>query len=244
MSIQDKIIGSFGKIWCSWKTIGLWPYPALIYNNVHSMLTWDDYRKFTMKIKIGDILISRSAPYLFSNIGIPGFFKHAAIYTGTITGVRNHKTHFITPTHFIATTKEKEITFKRTIVHAIGEGVVCQDFGEMFFHADYIVALRPFTTEIQQDKIIISALKQVGRSYDFKFNKHEKKKFYCTELAAYCINEAAIERPQTTLITNSIYGLVLPIRRFKTQAYVADSFLAKYPIVCVSKSCENNKIME
>lgn len=249
LGIRDKLVAAGGKIWKSHRSLALWPWPAIVFNSHGSYLTWDDYRRFAAKIKPGDILVSRSASYFLSNWAISGtFFKHAAVYVGPMRGVRDSKTKFIAATESLgvdkpfSATPQKDV-YERTVIHAIGEGVVCQDFGEMFFHADYICAVRPHSNKGQQESIVQTALEQVGKKYDFGFNKHEQKRFYCTELAGYAVQCAGLQPPPTTLIANSVFGLVLPIKAFKTQAWLADEFLC-YPVVCASASVEKSEVLD
>jgi hypothetical protein len=219
----DSIVKLAGKAWRSWSSVAVWPWPAVVILNAMHKVSWLDYRDFGKVIQAGDILLSRTDSFFLSNWAIRGtFFKHAAVYTGGLWGVQDPETHYITPLeqpHIRGTQLHK-----RTVVEAIGDGVVCRDFGEAFFHSDWIVAVRPWTCPAEQDAIVETAVSEIGKPYNCDFDWKTHKKFYCTELAAYCLEKAGIVPPDMGEIPKSVAGLLLPFMPRK-KAWLADSFL-------------------
>lgn len=242
MGLKAILAAFGGDVWRSWRSVALWPYPALVYSLPRTGFTWLDYRKFCSLLKPGDFLLTRSDQYFLSNWAISGtFFKHLAVYTGGVIGHLDPGTRFIeSPTglsvDYAHTGKGTLRLHERTVTHAISEGVVCQDLGELLFHSDWVCAVRPWSTKAQQEEIVAMALKQVGKSYDFDF-KLKRDKFYCTELGVYCARIAGITAPTLTRINTSLFGLLLPLKRFRTEVALADNFIRKYPMVCASGSC-------
>jgi len=217
----------FGDIWYSEKCIGLWHY---IYGSPESELHGDDYRELSRIIKPGDMILTRSRNYKFSNKGIPEkftFLKHLAVYVGSLGGELEGD--------FIKNIDKKGKIFPKCVVHAISEGVVCQDLFDIFRHFDYIAVVRPWQTSFQQEIIRESALRLIGRQYDFEF-KSKNKNYYCTELGVHCISTAAVKVPKMVKINTSILGLFLPLERLKHNVTVADEFLREYKIIYRSKS--------
>jgi hypothetical protein len=198
--------------------------------------TEDDYRCFTKHLEPGDLLLTRSEPYFVSNHFIAGtVFKHLAVYTGAVKGVKNREHGFIErPTsrgvEHRHTGRPVMGEYERTVTHAIGDGVVCQDILRLTGHADYVVAVRPWQSEYEQMEIVEFALAQVGLGYNFDFKPVGHPKFYCTELGAASVKAAKIGPPTSVSMRVSLLGR-------KGDAYLADAFVAAYPAVCCSVSC-------
>lgn len=232
MGIQKFLATFFGDIWYSKKCFGIGHY---IYGLPESKLHGVDYRELSKIIKPGDILLTRSQNYKFSNKGIPEkytYLKHLAIYIGSVDGKINGD--------FINVVKKDGKQFPKCIIHAVSEGVVCQDLFDVFRHFDYIVVVRPWKSSFEQSLICEMAFKLLGREYDFEF-KSGNKNYYCTELGIQCIQTAAIKVPQMTKINAHIIGLFLPLERFKHKVTVADSFLKCFPTIFKSDSYRREK---
>jgi hypothetical protein len=247
--LQAVLAATLGDVWRSWSMLAVWPYPAVVYGKPGVRFSWDDYRCFTRLLKPGDFLLSRSAPYFFSNRGIPGAFKHLAVYTGAVEGrlsLEGEEPEII-KAHSLGVERVPLAVpppgvYERTVTHAISEGVLCQDLGSVLFKEDYVCAVRPWKTADQQKLIVENALKQVGKQYNFDFKPVGHKRLYCTELGKFCAERAGLELPGETLVVTSALGIVLPIRRFKTPAPLADNIAVKYPMVCCSESCIKDKL--
>jgi hypothetical protein len=245
MSLQSVLAAFGGDLHRSWRSIAFWPWPAVVFNHNRQKVSWDDYRAFTMMLQPGDLLLMRSEPYFISNFFIQRngtAFSHLAVYTGAVKGYRDTKTNFILKAQGLGldhehTGQPNPGVFERTVTHAISEGIVCQDLGEVFFHADWIAAVRPWKTKIEQKWIVESALGQLGLEYNFEFKPVPTyASFYCTQLGEFCCKKAGIEPPEPSYVVNSIFGLLTPFKRFKAPAPLADSFV-KFPMVCCSVSC-------
>jgi uncharacterized protein YycO len=131
----------------------------------------DDMNKYHIISQIlrkGDIVLTRKRGEL-SNLFIPGYYKHSAIYCGNCE-----------------------------IIEAIGLGVRKIGLFDFMKDKDYICILRAvyhadesyisrYIQDINDDFIKI-ANKCIGKNYDYYFNPSEKE-FYCSELIAYCYNE-------------------------------------------------------
>jgi hypothetical protein len=219
--------------------MAIWPYPAVVIGMPRHKVTWDDYRFFTRTLKAGDFLLMSSDPYFLSNRAISGTaFKHLAVYTGQVQARRDAKTDFIEkPKRHSGPTKRG--VFERTVTHAISEGIQCQDFGEAFFHCDWVAAIRAWNTKEEQSAIVHAALSQVGLAYNFDFKPSGPPALYCTELGSYCLKAAGITPPEQVRINTYAAGLILPLDRFKTPVTLAD-FFAKYPMVASTISCDSN----
>lgn len=144
----------------------------------------------------GDIIVERRNWYL-SNIGLPGFWPHAALWVGS-------------PEELKAWSKDKEIeqafgkplvqhlqekhpkawaAFNtpdhdgnpRRILEAISEGVVF-NAAEESIRADYVAAMRPKLSKLDKARAIERAFSYAGRPYDFDFDFFTDTALVCSEL--------------------------------------------------------------
>lgn len=234
MKLWDMLAHLGGQLWATRKVTAIWPWPAVLVGSPHSLFTWQDYRAFTSRLRPGDILITQSAPFFGSNAAIPGAFKHAAVYTGPVKGYFNPETSFIEQPSSLGvdrphTGQAGRGIHERTITHAIAAGVVTQDVGDLFFHADFVLAVRPWVVEPEQRVIVNYALAQVGKAYDFDFDQADNHRLFCTELALRCCIAAGVRRPESIKKRLSLFAKPADI-------VLADAYTAFRP-VCCSESC-------
>ena len=71
-----------------------------------------------------------------------------------------------------------------SVIHALGIGVVEEDI-LTFMRCDDIAILRQNDTKLI-DMSLFRADEQLGKEYDFDFDKSGPEKFYCTELVNFC----------------------------------------------------------
>lgn len=235
--LQAKLARLGGHLWRSYAMLAIWPWPAMLVGKHHGRFTWDDYRCFTRNLLPGDFLITKSEPFVLSNMAISGTaFKHGAVYTGPCRGWRDQNSGFIMKPHFLYghkhSGKAEEGVFERTVTHAISEGVVTQDLGEVLFHADYAAVIRPWTTLIEAERIVEAALGAVGLDYNFDFKPSGPPALYCTELLVHCLQKVNIAPPPMVRRMTSFLG-------GKSDVTLADYFV-RYPMICSSVSCSES----
>jgi len=217
--------------------------PNIMIGNPKTKIQLDrDYRSASRSLRAGDIIISRAAGFI-SNKFIPGAFKHAMVYVGPISGKYDKESGFINAPRMLPDAVGIHQTlFPRCVVHAISEGIVCQDLLTVMTHCDYMAALRPLTfSEMEPNKniIISSACRAVGKEYDFGFNWKSAKKFCCTELVDHCLKKAGFETPQPSMINTSFnpFGKKQPVT-------IADKYIEVHKTVWHSLSCNETKFIK
>jgi len=111
----------------------------------------EDVRNLLTIIEPGDIILRRYDHYI-SGLMIPGYFTHAAIYTGD-----------------------------NKIIHMLGDGIDKQDI-LTFCRCDEIAIIRCFDKEMKCNAIEKANIyfKQ-GIEYDFDFDFSSETRFSCTE---------------------------------------------------------------
>jgi hypothetical protein len=217
-------------------------YPATVVGMPKSLITGMDYRLFTSKILPGDFLLTKSKPYKGSNATIKGSFTHLIVYTGPVNGSLDQD-HFIRkPRELWSSKMHRKLAsedpvprfglFKRSITHAISEGVVCQDLLDVWHHYDWICAVRPWSDEQEQKSVIDAALSQVGKEYNFDFATVGEPSLYCTELGVYCCEKAAIMPPEKIRRMTKFWK---PWAR--EEITIADYFVKAFNVVCATLSC-------
>jgi hypothetical protein len=231
MSLWSKVATMVGDTWASRHMVALWPWPAVVVGSQHGKMMWSDYRAFSKMLTPGDFLLLRSKPYFGSNAAIPGAMKHLAVYVGPVEGRENIESHFIEePGVVVGNHPHRMSIHERAVVHAISEGVVCEDLAAPLMHADYCIAVRPWKTESERTIIIKDALAHVGCPYDFKFNQASDEEVFCTELGLWACRAAAVIEPESSLIRTSLFGR-------KAKVALADNFVVRFTPVCCSRSC-------
>ncbi len=145
----------------------------------------------------GDVLVERRNWYL-SNVGLPGFWPHAALWLGSPAELR---TFFDADPEVVAAYggplsaalerkfpaawavyvgKDAEGHVHR-VVEAVSEGVIFTS-AEHSLGCDYAAALRPKLTKVQLAKAVERAFGYVGRPYDFDFDFLTDQSLVCSEL--------------------------------------------------------------
>jgi hypothetical protein len=128
----------------------------------HKQVTGHHYFDAQQVVQPGDVLLSH-AHGEFTNLLIPGFWKHAAIYCG-----------------------------QGEVIEAVAEGVIKTHLVQFMLSKDFVTILRPaFLTPIQNEIAAIAARGQVGKPYDYELRSGIEA-FYCAELPWFSIMTACL----------------------------------------------------
>jgi hypothetical protein len=150
----------------------------------------------------GDIVLERREWYL-SNVGLPGFWSHAALYVGTPSERRTFfddvdVRHWVEaqgeaggdldrllerkyPKAYTAAITALEHGHVPRILEAMSEGVVFTTV-EHSVAADSVVVLRPRLGRREIAEALARAFSYAGRPYDFNFDFQTDSAIVCTEL--------------------------------------------------------------
>ena len=149
------------------------------------------------KLSPGDIMVSRKNWHL-TNAGIPGFWKHAAIYVGKMDKIEQYfdsdkevKAHYSSLGDFEGFTDYLKNTFpdkvakynarSAEVVEAIAEGVIPTTF-VFATQADYLGALSPRVSKLRRALAIEQTFRYMFRPYDFNFDFLTDSSLVCSEL--------------------------------------------------------------
>jgi hypothetical protein len=158
-----------------------------------------------LKLLPGDVLLVRHEWYL-SNIGLPGFWPHAALYIGT----PEERSRFFADSEVTVWTLSQDgsETFEQLlqgreekaylrslqrlekghcsrVLEAVSEGVSFTAL-EHCADADSLVVLRPLLSKKEKAIALLRAFHYAGRPYDFNFDFATDSELVCTELIFKC----------------------------------------------------------
>jgi F0F1-type ATP synthase assembly protein I len=141
----------------------------------------------------GDIMLQRRNWHI-SNVGIPGFWTHSALYTGSLEDMDSYfSSEFPIGTHermseliessfpqvyerYTAATDDQMM-----VIEAIEPGVVLQTL-PVSADADFVVVLRPKLTKRDTLQALLRAFANYGKPYDFNFDFDTRDAMVCSEL--------------------------------------------------------------
>jgi len=128
-------------------------------------------------LKAGDILLEKT-PFRLTDKFIPGHWGHAAIWIGTEEELKQLGIW----THPLVRKYHQQIRGGHAVIEALRSGVEMSLLND-FMNIDDLGVLRiNRASEKDVSKIILLALRQVGKSYDFNFDVESSDKIVCSEL--------------------------------------------------------------
>lgn len=149
------------------------------------------------KLEPMDVMLERRNWYL-TNIGLPGFWPHAALFTGDLEQLDAHFDEALVsektrhgrlseylkaelPSVYQSLAEKDEYGDTKRVLEAIGEGVVFTSF-EHSGNADYLAVLRPSLTPEQKLDALLRAFSHHEKPYDFDFDFVTDETIVCSEL--------------------------------------------------------------
>lgn len=158
-------------------------------------ITREQIAKMRLFLRPGDILLQRRNWHL-SNAGIPGFWTHSAIYTGSLKDMESFfsdlfpfegyakfsdllRGKFPSILDRYSLADEEGVT--PSVIESIADGVIAQSL-EKSANADFVVAFR---VNIPKKDLLLSLLRafeNFGKPYDYDFDFAKRDAFVCSEL--------------------------------------------------------------
>ena len=179
-----------------------WMGDTKVYRPGRALISQAQIKQFQPKLSPGDVLLERREWYV-SNIGLPGFWSHAALYIGT----QQERREFFADEDTQAWVKQQgetrgdleallEAQYPKAyeqslapqehghvvrIIEAISEGVSFTTL-EHSADCDSLAVLRPRLSKAQKAQALVRAFHYAGRPYDFNFDFATDSELVCTEL--------------------------------------------------------------
>nr|MBL8411869.1 hypothetical protein [Dechloromonas sp.] len=135
-------------------------------------------------VRAGDILLEKT-PFRLTDAFIPGHWGHAAVWVGSEQELRDLGLW----EHPVLRPLQARIREGRGVVEALRGGVTMNSL-EHFINVDDLAVLRheTLTTE-QRREVILQALRQVGKAYDFNFDVESTDRIVCSELVYHAYGD-------------------------------------------------------
>ena len=184
----------------------------------------------------GDVMLQRRNWYI-SNIGIPGFWTHSALYTGNLDEMDSFfSSEFpYKDTDSLSEYLQKYLpniytelqTTDSSVIEAIEPGVVLQSLRESA-HADFVVVLRPNLNKMDKLQALITAFENRGKPYDYNFDFDTRDALVCSELIYDAYFENLPEKNGLHFETSLVNGrkIVSPLdmaKKFKNEHLQEDA---------------------
>ncbi len=158
-------------------------------------LTPEHLRPIVGRMQPGDIVLHRRE-WCLTNLGIPGYWTHAALYLGTPEALDAHfdglpeleggsASAYLEARHpgaWATYVTPDDDGHPRAMIEALRPGVVCHSF-ERSNHADAMCALRVRRADRgRQLAAVDEALRHFGKPYDYNFDFATEGAVVCSEL--------------------------------------------------------------
>lgn len=187
------------------------------------LITPEILARYRARLQPGDILVQRRNWHM-TNIGIPGFWPHTALYVGTPAeldayfgelGFRPMDTvRGLYPEAFQALQSRDENGFPACVIESIRPGVVFQSL-ETSAKCDYLGVIRPNLSKAEKYKALLAAFSHAGKPYDLNFDFTTDGELVCSELV-YKAFKPSGKLPFKPQVING--RLLLPPNRMVEQA--------------------------
>lgn len=180
-----------------------WMGDAKVHRVHRSLISPAQVAGMQKKMRPGDVMLQRREWYV-SNVGLPGFWSHAAFYMGTAGERRQFFADDPAVVQWVRVQGEASGDFEKLlerrypkvyalslqaqehgraprVIEAISEGVSFTTL-EHSADADALVTLRPRVSKVDVARAIERSFRYSGRPYDFNFDFQTDATLVCTEL--------------------------------------------------------------
>jgi hypothetical protein len=188
-----------------------WMGHTKVHRAGRSLISPAQIQELQPKLLPGDVLLERREWFL-SNIGLPGFWSHAALYLGT---AEERQAFFSDPAvrewvreqgepggdfeallqaqypdNYEQSRTPREDNHAVRVIEALGEGVSFTSL-EHSAACDSLVVLRPRLPRTEKAQALRRAFHYAGRPYDYNFDFSTDAQLVCTELVYKSYEPAA-----------------------------------------------------
>jgi hypothetical protein len=213
-----------------------------VYRAGQSLVSDAQIEALKPRLQPGDVLLERRDWFL-SNIGLPGFWPHAALYIGTAaerqafftdaevqawvrgqgeaSGDLNALLGTRSPQAFTNSLAAQEHGHVARVLEAMSEGVSFTTL-EHSAACDALAVLRPKVSKVEKARAILLAFHYAGRPYDFSFDFSTDAELVCTELVYKAYEPAngftGLKLPTVEMLGRQVTPANELVKQFDTQA--------------------------
>lgn len=182
-----------------------WMGDTRMVRREHGLISRAQITALIQRLKPGDIILERRNWYV-SNIGLPGFWPHAALYVGTAA---DRSAFFGQDDPKLTQPETAGDGHATRILEAISEGVAFNSV-EHSLDADAVAVLRPRLTPVERAVALRRAFHYAGRPYDFNFDFLTDSELVCSELVYKAYEPASNFRGVRVALTEMLGRQLLP----------------------------------
>lgn len=170
---------------------------GLVETRKGKLLRRPDVKATLLKqLRAGDILLEKT-PFRLTDALIPGHWGHAAVWVGSEEELRELGIW----DHPVVARHHKSIRNGAGVVEALRSGVKLNQLAR-FLNIDDLAIMRPRKTDkASTASVVLNALRQVGKDYDFNFDVETADRIVCSELIYVTYTD--IEWPTTKTLGRS-----------------------------------------
>lgn len=228
------------------KGVSIWMGDTKVWRKDTCLITQEQIGEVAQRLQPGDILLERREWYM-TNVGLPGFWPHAAIFVST---PENRRAFFNDPEvkAWVKSRGQADGDFEKLleskypaayaqslapleegrqprVLEAVGEGVLFTTL-EHSAAADSLSVLRPRLSKKEIAVALWRAFFYVGRPYDYNFDFMTDSAIVCTELVYKSYQACAESRGLELPLLNILGRLATPanelVRQFDVTYDMAD----------------------
>ena len=135
-------------------------------------------------VRAGDILLEKT-PFRLTDAFIPGHWGHAAVWVGSEQELRELGIW----EHPVVLPHQARISEGRGVIEALRAGVKMNSLAHFINVDDLAVLRRETASREQRIDVILQALRQVGKAYDFNFDVESTDRIVCSELVYHAYGD-------------------------------------------------------
>lgn len=137
-------------------------------------------------LRAGDILLEKT-PFRLTDKLIPGYWGHAAVWVGSEQELRDLGI-WDDP---VVVPYQDQIRSGKQVVEALRSGVEINAL-EQFMNIDSLGVMRRASDDREQRaQVVLQAVRQIGKPYDFNFEVESKRGVYCSKLVYLAYGDIA-----------------------------------------------------
>lgn len=146
-----------------------------VWRQESTLISLEQLEDIRVLLEPGDIVLEKRE-WQVSNVGIPGFWTHSALYIGT---KKERELYFSLEDNVLIPDHEGSDTF--AVIEALEPGVILNT-AEESLKGDSLLVIRPKLSKAKKAKAIADAFRYLGRPYDYDFNFNTDSAIVCSEL--------------------------------------------------------------